>query len=295
MEELVDGLGPDSRPLRRGAAWRGRPRRSGGRGPPAGRRSAADVAVVAAPLDVEAGGGELAVAAAGVEQDLVAGLSRHHRRHVDRQAGALEELGAVIFLDGAFLALLLMELEEEAPAVAGLDLAVERIEAAPVGGDRDAGDGKAEGVGDETRDDRFSLGLPALGDQPARQRRRRDLLFPSGHGVPGPAPSGIVIYLSIQFASAPSNTGLAIKAPSSPGREVHTSAQEQESLRRPVRTAAPLGSSPRAGSVVRCRYGTSFVEVRVHRYRTRFRVSSAPFHAALRPERHCFCIRRVAR
>ena len=137
MEELVDGLGPD---------LGGRGAVQGGDVDLAGlavevllqAEERSDVAVVAAPLDVEAGGGELPVATPGIEQDLVARFSRHHRRHVDRQAGALEELGAVVFLDGALLALLLMELEEEAPAVAGLDLAVERVEAAPVGGDADA-------------------------------------------------------------------------------------------------------------------------------------------------------------
>ncbi len=121
MEELVDGLGPASAArglVQRGAVDRRRP---GGRVPPATAAGRGTIVLVAAPLDVEAGGGELAVAAEGVEEDLVAGRPRHHRRHVDRQAGALQKLGAVVFLDGAFLALLLVELEEEAAAVGDVD------------------------------------------------------------------------------------------------------------------------------------------------------------------------------
>ena len=180
MKELVDGLGPAlgrGRRVQRGQVDLAHPAVEFRLQP----QQIRDVMLVAGALDVEAGGGELAVAAEGVEQDLVAGLPRHHRRHVDRQAGALQKLGAVVFLDGAFLALFLVELEEEAAAVGGVHQPVERIEAAPVGRDGHRDDVEAEVVGDETGDDTLRLASTPLRDQPAGERRRRGTVAGGGH------------------------------------------------------------------------------------------------------------------
>lgn len=89
--------------------------------------------------------GKTWIAASAIDQDLLARQHRRQHRQIDRQLGARQNVCAVIFTAHLFLAFLLMKLEEEL-AFAGIEEAVERIQAVAVAIDGDVVGIDPEGI-----------------------------------------------------------------------------------------------------------------------------------------------------
>ena len=92
--------------------------------------------------------GKARIAAAAIDEDLLAREHRHQNRLVDRQASPGKQVGAVIFAAHRLLALLLVKLEEER-AVVRFEEAVQRIQAVLVVIDRQSARPDGEQIGEK--------------------------------------------------------------------------------------------------------------------------------------------------
>lgn len=127
------------------------------------RRGAGDAPGIRVEVERAQHVGEARVGAAAIDEDLLARQGRGEDRLVHRQAGAEQDVGAVILPAHLLLALLLVELEEAGPLRA-LEEAVEGIERILVEVDAEIPNLDAEEAFEETAQHLFGAGDVAAGD-----------------------------------------------------------------------------------------------------------------------------------